>query len=371
MAILGPSDQKNLVMPSLWDTTYINNFRLESGRTFEALVGQIREGLATFNSNDLLSMEHYGDMIAVQDTPEVEYITGATGEVQEFTEYKFADPQRADTTGHMIDLRTYNFSLGWTMLYLMKARDSKLDADLKMTFTKIRSHWQKSLLQRFFKSTATTIGSNGKNVPFADGGTADSSYVPYESPRGTTFLSTHNHFLRQAATLTEALVNAAILTLWEHGHDAPYDIIIPQADIATWQALTSSTGGFRTPTWADLNYMANATVRANTNGIGGDIFGYWESPYGIARIWATPRLPTNYYGVFKSYGQSDPRNPLRVRFDPKVGIGWNLAPGQLINAPQFMAAMMSQFGIGVGEDRTNGVAVYLNASGNYVDPTIS
>lgn len=367
MAILGPSDQKNLVMPSLWDTMYINNFRMENGRTFEALLGEIRSALSAFNANDLFSMTQYGNMFAVQDTPEVEYATGTTAGVEEFVEYKVADPQRGATTGHMIDLKTYSRSLGWTMLYLMKARDSKLDADLKSVFTDIRSHWQRSLLQRFFKSTAVTIGSTGKSVPFADGGTADSTYVPYESPRGDTFLSTHNHYLRQAAAITDANVVISVKHLWEHGHAAPYTIIIPEADISTWGALS----GFRAPTWAEQNYFANATIRGALTSTMGDVFGYYETPYGICRIWATPRLPTLYYGVFKDYGQGDARNPLRVRFDPKVGIGWNIVPGQLINAPQYLAAMMSQFGVGVGEDRTNGVAVYLNASGNYTDPQIS
>lgn len=367
MGILGPSDQKNLVLPSLWDTTVINNFRLENGRTFDVLVAEIRSALSAFNANDLFGMPHYGSMISLQDMPEVEYPTGTSAGVEEFVEYKVADPQRGATTGHMIDLRTYNRSLGWTMLYLMKARDSKLDADLRSVFTDIRSHWQRSLLTKFFKKEATTIGSTGKNVPFADGGTADSNYVPYESPRGDTFASTHSHFLGQVATLTNALVDSAIKELWHHGHDAPYTIIIPEADIATWAALSN----FRAPTWADLNYMANTTVRADTPTIMGDVFGYYESPYGIARLWATPRIPTKYWGAFKDYGNSDPRNPLRVRFDPKVGIGWNIVPGMLINAPQYMAAMMSQFGVGVGEDRTNGVAVFNDAGAAYVTPSVS
>lgn len=367
MAVLGPADQKNLVLPSLWDNTYINNFRLESGQTFEAMLAEIRQGLQMFNVGSLLGMTNYGGMIAVQDTPEVEYAVGTTAGVEEFVEYKPADPRRGQTTGHMIGLKTWNRTLGWTMLYLMKARQSQLDADLRSAFLDIGVQWQQRALTRFFKSTADTLGSTGKSVPLADGGTADANYVPYTSPRGDTFTSSHNHFLRQAATLTDALVIAAIKEVWHHGHNGPYTIIIPEADISTWQALSN----FRIPTWADLNYLSNATVRADLPGIENDIFGYYESPYGLARVWATPRLPTGYYGVFKSYGAGDARNPLRVRFDPKFGLGWNLAPGMFINAPQYLAVMMAQFDFGIGQDRTNGVCVYNFASGNYVDPTIS
>ena len=186
MAVLGPADQKNLVLPNLWDNTYINNVRLESGKAFEDMLREIRQGLQMFNVSNLLGMTNYGSMVAVQDTPEVEYASGSSGGVQEFTEYKPADPYRGITTGHMIGLKTWNRTLGWTMLYLMKARESQLDADLRSAFLDINVQWQQRALQRFFKSTADTLGSTGKSVPLADGGTADTTYIPYTSPRGDT-----------------------------------------------------------------------------------------------------------------------------------------------------------------------------------------
>ena len=366
MAVLGPADLKDIVLPTLWDQTYLQNVRLQGNQSFESVMADVRAGLGMFNSADLLGMEHFRDMIAVQDTPEVEYATGTTAGVEEFVEYKVADPRRGATTGHILPRKVWDRSLGWTLLYLQRARASKIDADLRSAFTDIRLHYQKRALQQFFRSTAITVGAAGKSVPFADGGTADSTYVPYTSPRGSTFASTHSHFLRQAATLTTALVDAAILHLWEHGQDGPYEIIIPQADIATWQGLAS----YRAPAWADLRYMSNTTVRADLVDISSDIFGYYESPYGLAKLWATPLLPTGYYGVFKPYGPQDPRNPLRIYFNPDIGLGWNVAPGMYINAPQFMAVLMAEFDFGVGEDRTNGVAVLNASGGSYIDPTI-
>jgi hypothetical protein len=367
MGVLGPSDLKNLVLPTLWDQTYLQNVRLQGNRNFESVMADVRSGVAMLNQQDLLGMQHYSGLLAVQDSPEVEYVTYTTGGVQEFVEYKVADPYRGATTGHMLPRKVWNRTMGWTLLYLQRAREEKIDADLRSAFTDIRSHWQKRILERFFKSTATTIGTTASSVPFADGGTADSSYIPYESPRGSTFASTHNHFLRQAATLTNALVDAAVLHLWEHGHDAPYDAIIPQADISVWQGLSN----YRAPAWPGLLFNSNTTIRADIPGIDGDIIGYYESPYGIVRLWATPRLPTNYYAIYKTYGALDQRNPLRVYVNPDIGLGWNVAPGLYINAPQFMAVLMAEYDIGVGADRTNGVAVFLNGSGSYVDPTIS
>jgi hypothetical protein len=367
MAVLGPHDLKDLVLPTLWDQTYLNNVRLQGNRTFPELMAEVQGGLNAFNQGDLLNQPHYSGLLAVQDTPEVEYATGSTAGVQEFVDYNVADPYRGITTGHMLPRKVWNRVMGWTLLYLQRARQEQIDADLRSTFTDIRNHFQRRALQQFFRSTAVTVGASGKSVPFADGGTADSTYVPYTSPRGASFTSSHNHYLRQATPVTDALFTAAVAHLWEHGHDAPYEAIIPQADIATWVALS----GFRPPAWPELMYMSNTTVRSNLDNIIGDIVGYYESSYGLVRLWATPRLPTGYYGVYKSYGALDARNPLRMYVNPAIGAGWNVAPGQYINAPQFLAVLMAEYDFGVGMDRTNGVAVYSFASGNYVDPTIS
>ena len=370
MAVLGPADLKDLALPSLWDAGSILQFRLEDGRTFEQLLADVRMGLQMFNSSELLTMSNYGNLLAVQTEPEVEYPTYTTRGVQELIEYKIADPGHGATTGHMIGLKAWNIALGWTMRYLQKARSAKLDADVRMAMADIRNHWQNRCLTRFFKNTNTAVASSGQSVPFADGGTADSTYIPYVSPRGDTFAYTHNHFLEQNATLSTTSVDAGLKHLWEHGHEAPYTIIIPEADISTWAALST----FKKPEWIDIAYQSSTVERARgLSDVNSDIFGYYESPFGIARIWATPRLPTLYYGAFKSYGGGDPRNPLRVRFDPKVGLGWNIVPGMLINSPQLMAAMMAEFDIGIGEDRTNGFAAFLNSTGggSYVIPVIS
>src|SRR5262245_26773860 len=102
MAVLGPADLKDLALPSLWDTSEILKFRLEDGSTFDTLLAEVRQGLSAYNQNNLVGMTNYGQLFAVQDTPEVEYPTYTTGGVQEFVEYKVADPIHGSTTGHMI-----------------------------------------------------------------------------------------------------------------------------------------------------------------------------------------------------------------------------------------------------------------------------
>lgn len=364
MATLSFADLKNTALPDLWDAGEITKVRLADGVTFEQMLRDIRLGLQALNAG-LLAMAHYGDLIAVQDTPEVEYPIGVSNGVEEATEYGVPTPMRGETTGHMLPLKAYYRALGWTMMYLRNARTAKLDADVRSAITDMRSAWQKHLLERFFKMEGETVGSTSNaSVPFADGGVTDSSYVPPVSPEGEVFTSSHDHYLR-LDTLNDAALGQAVEHLQEHGHQAPFDVIASRTDASTWKGFTN----YKAPEWPGVVYRAT-TDRAAIPDIT-DYFGYVETAYGICRLWLTPRLPTSYFGVFKTYGPGDPRNPLRLRINPNVGFGWQIVPGVWVSAPQTMAVMYAEYGVGVGEDRTNGVCVYINATGDYVTPTIS
>jgi hypothetical protein len=369
MATLSFADLKNLAYPTLWDLAEMKKLQLADGATFDQMIGDVSAAARIMNG-ELLSMPHYGDLFAVQDNIEIEYPVGVTNGVEESSEYSTPTPKRGKTSGHSLPIKAYDRALGWTIMYLRKARRISLDADIRSAMVDIRDDWQKKLLTRFFKSTAEAVGAtSGASVPFADGGTADSTYVPLSGPDGQSFLYTHNHFLRYD-TIAHAIA-PAVLHLREHGHVAPYDLIGSQTDQAVYAALTMATDGvaFHAPAWSDL-LLGSQQDRARLGDIN-QYMGLIETPYGIVRLWLTPRVPTNYFGMFKSYGAGDARNPLRVRFDPKVGFGWQLVPGAWVNNPVTLAVMYAEYGFGIGSDRTNGVAVYKAAAGNYTDPTIS
>lgn len=363
MAILGFGDLRDTALPSLIDLAELKKIELADGTTFDQVANEIRVGMQALNA-ELLAMPHYGGLFSVQDSVEVEYPVGTTNGIEVATEYSTGDPKRGATTGHSLPILPYRRVLGWTFLGLRKSRRTTIDADVRSAVTDIRSGWQKSALTRFFKSTAETVGAtSGASVPFADGGTADSNYIPLPSPEGKTFLSSHSHYLRVSTLDLSTAINPAIAHLAEHGHASPFEIIGSEADVATWSSLVKH------PNWEGLIYRA-ATDRANVGDIG-SYFGYIETDYGIARVWLSPRVPTAYFGAFKTYGEGDPRNPIRVRIDPKTGFGWNIVSGQWVNMPLNLAVLYAEYGFGIGEDRTNGVAVKIYGSGSYTDPTIS
>lgn len=372
MATLGFADLKQTSFPSLWDTAEILKARLADGSSLEAVVADLRGALREFN-NSLLDMPHYADMFAVQDNPEVEYPVGSSDAFEEATEYSRPDPKRGETTGHTLPLKAYDRSLGWTMRYLRKARRSKLDADIRAVISNARDLWQKKLLTRLFSSAGNTVGTTSNaDVPLADGGSVDSSWVPPVSPEGETFLYTHEHFLDYSDTgitqntINQSAIDVALEHLQEHGHPSPFTLVGSRIDAAQFTAIT----GWKAPDWNGLAYHASAVERAAGVSDVGQYFGFIESDYGIVQVWLTPRVPTLHFAVYKSYGRGDDRNTLRVRIDPNVGFGFTVVDGNWVNAPELLAVVYTEFGVGIGQDRTNGVCVDVAAS-SYSSPTIS
>lgn len=368
MALIGFHDLKDSALPTLWDEDYLKKVELEDGTTLAEITREAQTALSALNA-ELLGMPGYSQLFAVQDNAEVEYSIGVGNVFEEASEYSAPDPTRGSTTGHMLPIKPYDMALGWTMMSLRKSRRAKLEADIRQMIVAGRALYQKAMLTRFFSSAANTVGTTSSDVPFADAGSADSTYVPPTSPSGEAFTSSHEHFLDTSdsgitsATFDNDALSTAVEHLEEHGYGGPFMAICSRTDIGSWAAVD----GFKPPTWTGLNYQASAVERAQF----GDIrqyFGAVETDYGLVYLWATPRLATQNFGVVP-LGVGDADKPLRMRIAPKIGFGINLVPGNWINAPALMVVAYAEFGIGVG-NRVGGVCVDLGA-GTWAAPAIS
>lgn len=368
MALLGFGDMKDQEIHALWDLEELKRLELRDGSTFDQMLKEAQD-VANAVSGEILRDPLYGPLFAVQDTPELEYGTFTGGGIQEMTEYGVPDPYRGKTTGHMLPIQMFIRSLGWTFLALENRRRNQLEADLNVVVDDIRQHNQKTVLQQLFRMEARPVGDTaGASVPFADGGVADSSWIPLRSPEGVEFASTHDHYLRQAATLTDALVVTAIDHLKEHGHEGPYDLLASRADAATWQGLTA----WRAPEWQGIVYRDTSSGSDRAAIIGTSEYdGFLETASGVVRVKFLARIPTGYWNIHKNYGAGSAGAPLRMRIDPQKGFGWMMVPGNYVNSPLNLAVLRAEWDIGVGEDRTNSVNVYNFASGDYITPTIT
>ena len=88
------------------------------------------------------------------------------------------------------------------------------------------------------------------------------------------------------------------------------------------------------------------------------------------RVKLSARIPTNYWGIVKTFGSGDARNPLKVRTKPGRGLGLRLMVDRIDRFPLAGAIPEMAFGVGVGE-RVAAVLVENDSSGDYATPTIS
>lgn len=361
----GVNDLKQWSLPAGWDAARLSQIALQSGENYDGLINDIAAALALANA-DLLRDPLIAGLISIADEPQVEYTVGVSNGFEAHTEYGRPDPKRGKTTGHMLPLWAKDRGFGWTWDFLRKARRFQIDNDIASGIEDLMNVWKQTIINRMFDSDAETVGTAGKSVPFADGGTADSSYVPPNKPdRASTFAYTHSHFLRYDG-ITQANLELAIKHLWEHGHDAPYDLLASLTDLGSWTNTTNVTGYVPRPD--PLIRYGNQADLANVDA---GIVGAIETDYGAVRVRTNARIPTAYWGVYKSYGNLDQRNPLKVYASPTYGLACVLLSGDHIREfPLENALMFFEYGVGVG-DRIGAALVYNYGSGSYTDPTIS
>jgi hypothetical protein len=266
----------------------------------------------------------------------------------------------------MLPLDPFDRGLGWTWDFLQRARRPQIDADIASAMADVHSLYRKAVLTRIFKNTYTAVGTGaGRSQPFADGGTADATYVPIATPdRGGTFLYTHNHITFQNG-FTQAFVEVAVRNLWEHGYDAPYDMVVSATDMASWTDTSNVTG------WVPkASELIRYGMTADLASLGDEFVGAIDTAYGVVRVRATSRIPTLYWAVYKSFGALDQRNPLQVRYDPKFGVGAVLLPSDMgiREYPFENAILYARFGVGVA-NRVGAVA--YKVAGSYTIPTIT
>lgn len=355
---LGPRDTQSLVMLPGWDPTELQNFTLQDGTTYSAVVGQMNAALGALSA-EINSHPLYSALVSYTDQPDTEYRQGVSNGMSRFTEYGRPDAQRADTTGHMLPLLDWDRGLGWTWKYLKKARMSQIEADIADAIKDVRDRYRVQILTRLLKRGDDTVGSVGESPGFATA--AASTGVDFTPPAysGTSFTSDHEHYVGIAGGLyTAAVFTDAKDELREHGHEGDLDFIIGPSDEATVRGLT----GFApvNSSWVEYGALQDR-VRFGPESVAPGLY-----PIGALedfRIWVVRGVP-QYYGFgWKSYGTNSQRNPIRIRLDkgqtsPMITAMADPRAGNGTSPLQYLM-LYTEFGVGVG-DRTNGTARYVN-----------
>lgn len=370
--LLGPTDLKNVLrIPDTYDLTYMNKWSRVDGSqvNFEQLARTAAAAFTIFNSN--LTNGYWSRYVTTTTSVTAIDDNGDDGgTLPEISEYVDNDAVFADETGHMIPMKDYGRLMQWTYWAIRRGDNVGLERQIRLFVNQAQNTWDKALLTRLFKSTYDAVGT-GKSVPFADGGTADSNYVP-PAYGGATFTSSHTHYLRHADTAAgrDAYLAAAGAHLREHGIMGPYDLVIPEADVSDFAALDGTNTNhsvFLKPT-RDGVLTSNVEVRSNFDN--GTYIGAIENDRDVFLVRPETRLSTDHAGVFKPMGFGSLMNPLLVRYEVGYPLGLTLvqeAPGTY---PLQNARGIFTFGAGIG-NRLSGVLGYFASGGSYADPTIS
>lgn len=360
----GIHDLKNVIrIPVNWDLAYLRQWQTADGVGWDQVVSRLGAALSLFNGS--LTTGPWAQFMRTTTDMTVEYRLGEdTGELPPLPEHNRADLFAGESSGHMIPMRDYGGGLGWTSLALRRASMANLDLAAATIIERAGVTWRKRIFERLFSNAAQRVGASGISMPLADGGTADSEYVPV-SWEGFEFDNTHNHYFREtddAAGRTAAL-KEMVETLRHHGIMGPYILCIPEEDVALWMAQ---------PEFTRSEKAALLTAAIDVRAVVPDpelYIGVFETDRGWGYVYPTNRVPANYAGMFKPYGFGNINNPLVVRYESGFPLGLTIE-GQVIIFPLQEAQTMFTFGVGIG-NRLNGALVYFAASGPYVVPTIS
>lgn len=374
--INGPMTVVQRALPTGVDGTKIAEWRLRDGMTVQQFVNLMGTAVGGVNQE---FVNKWGGMFAITELDHAEYPDGAAEtEAPEITDTDDVDMVSGTTIGHMYDLKVYGRAAGGSRRFFRDARSAQLRSTSSRIVNTFRWRFEKKLFTRFFTNTENAIGSAGYDVPFVRGTAGNVDFTP-PSYGGQGFTTSHNHFLGydsgSSKTFADVL-NGLAATLVEHGHMAPLTAMVSLADVATYAALTKFVqivSPVVTTIQRGSETTGNQLYTVGSPNVIEGLFGHFQSVYGLIDLYAYARIPTGFTGMYKSYGQLDPRNPLAVRVHPDEGFGIQMVAVRSNNEkyPLKKINFEFEFGVGVGEDRTNGAVGYLVSGGTYANPTIS
>lgn len=373
--ILGALDILNKALPTGVDGTRIAQWELRAGRTWGDFIGETAQALAALNQK---LINDWGWFMFLTEELYFEY--GQGGSVTsspQVTDLDFPDPTHAETISHMIDLLVYAETLGGTRYFFRDGREATYREAIRSKVNRLTWRFERKLLERLFQTTEHSVGTSGYNVPFVHGTSGNVDFTPL-AYGGEAFASTHDHYLgvNSASYGYDDMLNQMAEHLEEHGHTAPYVAVVARDDIASYFALPSFVEMVdprvvmidRGTTTADTGAAFYGREAREMGVVGG-----FQSQYGYIELRATSRVPTAYAGMVKSYGSNVEQNPIAVRVHPTAGFGARITAQSNEDDTDRIKRLLieMEYGVGVGMDRTNGVAAYRYAGTTYTAPTIS
>lgn len=358
----GYLDTRYIDFPAGVDVAYIQGLRTRAGVDFPRVLREIDSRLATLNTT-------LDPLVASLITPTTEQVADTTGPtafiVDERGEFTVARPQLAEGGAHMLPLRGYDVSLGFTEDGLEAMSLNRILTNVDSLLLGMRRLYRRQALIRLTSdaeirvAARTTVTSPG----MAGSGTGDNVFPRTSYPDGTALPGGYTHYYAVGAGTLAATLKAARDRL-KRWHAGPYDLIAPAAQIDLIAAIAPGDpqNGFVS--------AGSALIRAGTGTAEAQVDAamYLGVLFGDVRVhMAIDDYSDPVTAIYKSYGALDPRNPLAWRYDELKGRNAVLRYRALY--PLDQAVVKQDFGVGVN-DRTAAVLIE-NGAAPYSAPTIA
>lgn len=359
----GILDTRYIDFPAGVDVAYLQGLRTRAGVDFPRLLREIDARLGALNTG-------LDPLVAALVTSTTEQYADTSGPsafaVDERGEYTIARPQLAEGGAHMLPLRGYDVSLGFTEDGLESMSLNRIIANIESMLLGMRRLYRRQALTRLFSDTEVRVapGTTVTSPGFAGSGTGDNVFPRTTYPDGVALPDPYSHYYRIAAAGLAAGLKTARdrLRRWHRG---PFDLIAPAAQVSAIVGISADNpaDGFVS--------AGSALVRAGTGAnealVDGSV--YLGVLFGDVRVhMEIDDFSSANIAMFKSYGPLSPQNALAWRYDEVKGRGAALRYRDLY--PLANAVLKQDFGIGVN-DRTAAVLITVADNGDYVAPTFS
>lgn len=352
----GYLDTKYIDLPANIDAAYLRGLTTARGVSFATVLQQLDARLAALNSvvDPLVA-----SLISFTTEADTDGTTPTVFTLEEENEYGLPRPELAEPRRHMIPLRRYAKSLGFTedgleqmtLATLLNQFDSMAETFVRGGRIKV--------LERLFSDAEVRVDRNTTAVSpgFAGSGTGENAFTG-TYPDGTALPGGYTHYYRDEAADLAVVIKAARdrLKKW---YPAPYDLIASQTQIDLIAALPDFVRAE-----SDLILRAQGTAAANVSAE--QYIGVYDRDirvmHGLNELGTEPNI-----AIFKTFGNLNAQNPLVWRYDPDFGRGAVIRSRSLY--PLDQAVIRQRFGVGVN-NRTAAALISIAASGSYTAPVI-
>jgi hypothetical protein len=353
----GVLDTQYIDLPANIDTTFIEGLRTRSGYDFQQLLRQLDQRLGALNRNldPLLAA-----LLAPATVDDVADTTGVSPFiVTERGEYTIARPQFVEGQAHMLAMRGYDVTMGFTEDGLEDMSLPRILKNVDSLFMGMRLLYRKEAMKRLFSDAEIRISvKTSASAPgFAGSGTGGNVFTG-TYPDGTALPGGYTHYYRDTAANLLAVIKSAKARLakWQQG---PFDLIAPQAQIDAIAALGAP-------------YFYRADQQFVRLGANSDIAIVDPNTYvGILDENIRVRQPITDFSsaniaIFKTNGNLAEGNPLVWKYDEKKGRAAYVRSRAMF--PLSDATVLQTFGINVN-NRTAAALIHIDAAGAYDPPT--